>query len=127
MSRPSSEPVPTPSYNPYPIDVSAESGRNGAAIIPGSPDDLARKTAEMNAQSIMDTKYDVKTQAFYKEPFCNNTNKYEMYIILAFVVSLFILLVSRKNLRYKAKIYLLASTAILMGVVIYLYTRNGAN
>ena len=47
-----------------------------------------------------------------------------MYIILAFVVSLFILLVSRKNLRYKAKIYLLGSTAILMGLVIYLYTRN---
>ena len=50
-----------------------------------------------------------------------------MYIILAFVISLFILLVSRKKLLYKAKIYLLVSTAILMGVVIYLYTRNGAN
>jgi len=127
MSRPSSEPAPTPSYNPHPIDVSTESGRNGAALIPGSPDDVARKTAQLNAQTIVDTKYDVKTEVFYKEPFCNEINNYEMYIILAFVVSLFILTVSRKNLRYKAKIYLLVSTVILMGVVIYLYTRNGAN
>jgi hypothetical protein len=106
------------------MDISPNSGKNGAALVPGSPDDVARKTAELNAQTIVDTKYDVSTEVFYKEGFCNDTNNYEMYIILAFVVSLFILLVSRKNLRYKAKIYLLGSTAILMGVVIYLYTRN---
>ncbi len=124
MSRPSSAVRPTPSYNQHPMDISPNSGKNGAALVPGSPDDVARKTAELNAQTIVDTKYDVSTEVFYKEGFCNDTNNYEMYIILAFVVSLFILLVSRKNLRYKAKIYLLGSTAILMGVVIYLYTRN---
>lgn len=127
MSIPSSAAGPTPSYNPYPIDVSTESGRNGAVIVAGSPEDAARKTAQVSAQVIVDTKYDVPMETVYKEPFCNHTNNYEMYIILTFVISLFILLVSRKNLRYKARIYLLVTTVILMGVVIYLYTRNGAN
>ena len=127
MSIPSSAVGPTPSYNPYPIDVSTESGRNGAVIVAGSPEDAARKTAQVSAQVIVDTKYDVPMETVYKEPFCNDTNNYEMYIILTFVISLFILLVSRKNLRYKARIYLLVTTVILMGVVIYLYTRNGAN
>jgi hypothetical protein len=120
----------TTSCNPHPIDISPESGRNGVSIVPGSPEDTARKTAAALCQSQVDTKYDVPTQDIYsgkkKEGFSNDRQNYSIYIILLFVTCLFILLVSRRNILYKAKIYMLISILILMSVVIYLYTRNGS-
>ena len=76
----------TTSCNPHPIDISPESGRNGVSIVPGSPEDTARKTAAALCQSQVDTKYDVPTQDIYsakkKEGFSNDRQNYSIYIIL---------------------------------------------
>ena len=118
---------PVPSYDQHVPVISPSAGNKEAYLVPDSPEAIIRQTAKLRAQSAVDSIYDVPTAEFHEptvQPFSDYNRGNTMQILLLFVVLLFILLVSRKNLRYSAKIYILSATAILMILVISIYSRD---
>ena len=120
--------------------LSPSAGDKNAYLDPNSPDAIIRKATAMRAQACVDTMYDVKPTIYHTgEPirnlsprprtidgFCDYkaTASVTIPILLVFILTLFIILVSRKSLRRSGKLYLLVSAGILMAVVIFIYTRN---
>jgi len=124
---------PIPAYIQHIPVVSPNAGNKEAYLIPDSPEAIIQQTAKLRAQAAVDSIYDVPTKAFHenvavsnakKEGFGNCNRGNTMQILLVFTVLLFILLVSRKNLRYTAKIYILSAAVLLILLVIAVYSRD---
>ena len=127
---------PIPAYDEHIPVVSPNAGNKEAYLVPNSPEDIIQKTAKLRAQTAVDSVYDVPTAVFHEnvpvanagktQPFSdyNRSNTMNMQILLFITVILFILLVSRKNLRYSAKIYILTAAVILILLVIAVYSRD---
>jgi hypothetical protein len=142
---------PTPSYNPNIPIVTAAGGTNIAYKDPNSPESILKKTTELNAQAIVDTKYDANVDPYVKEgftrrcpygcpyacpygcprhcrcPYCNEgyANPYSNLQVLLFItIVVFILLVSVPSLRLSGKIFLVTICVGLLVLSLKLYHQH---
>ena len=117
---------PTPSYNPNVPIVTSAGGTTAAYKDPSSPESILRKTTEVQAQSAVDSKFDV-AQSAYKQGFKNFRGRRSLSggrpTLLTFIILLFILLVVFKTLKFVAKLFIAALAVILILILIIYFTR----
>jgi hypothetical protein len=115
---------PTPSFNPNIPIVTSAGGTTAAYKDPNSPESILKKTTEVQAQSAVDSKYDV-AQSPYAQGFKNyrRSNKGPRSTLLTFIILLFILLVVFKTLKFVAKLFLASLAVILLLILIVYFTR----
>ena len=107
---------PTPSYDPNVPIVSSAGGTSSAYKDPNSPESIMRKTAQLNVQSIVDSKYDVK-ENFYG---CTASRISSFGMIILFLISIFLFTVIRRT----AKGFLLSLAFILLVMLLVLQKKN---
>ena len=123
MASVSSTLPPEPSYNPHIPIVSSAGGTKAAYADPNSPESIMKKTTLLNAQTAVDTKYDVNpstvtTLQGENEGFCLQSFN-QTYILYVFVILLLSILILRKNARVSSKLFLLAvSLLCIIGILI---------
>ena len=123
MAPVSSTLPPDPSYNPHIPVISSAGGTKAAYADPNSPESIMKKTTLLQAQSAVDTKYDVNpatvtTLQGGNEGFCLQSFN-QTYILYIFVILLLSILILRKNARVSSKLFLLAvSLLCIIGILI---------
>jgi Flp pilus assembly protein TadB len=117
---------PTPSYNPNVPVVTSAGGTTAAYKDPNSPESILRKTTEVQAQTAVDSKYDVN-QSAYKQGFRNYRGKWrgsgQRSILISFIILLLVILVVYKTLKFAAKLFVAVLAVILLLVLIGYFTR----
>ena len=126
MDSVSSTLPPEPSYNPHIPIVSSAGGTKAAYANPNSPESIMKKTTLLNAQTAVDTKYDVNpstvtTLQGTKEGFSMGSFN-PIYILYVFVLLLLSILILRKKARVSSKIFLLAVSLLC---IIAILIQNG--
>ena len=110
---------PTPSFDPNIPIVSSAGGSEAAYKDPNSPESIMKKTATLNAQAIVDSKYDVNVSA-HKEGFCFQYCP-SKWILFGFLLLLG-LAISMTKIQKQAKIYLAALIIII--ILLLLHQKN---
>ena len=108
---------PTPSYDPNVPIVSPAGGTSSAYKDPNSAESIMRKTAQLNVQSIVDSKYDVK------ENFsgCSIVSQISSIgLLLLLVISLLLFTVLTRS----AKGFLLSLAFVLLVLLLVLQKKN---
>jgi hypothetical protein len=129
VSSVSSTLPPEPSYNANIPIISSAGGTKAAYADPNSPESIMKKTTLLNAQTAVDTKYDVNpatvTTLNEKEGFCwdktsmGSTLFKPVYILYIFVILLLGILILRKKARVSSKLFLLAVAVLcIIGILI---------
>lgn len=110
---------PTPPFNPNIPVITPEGGTSVAYKDPNSPESLMRNVATINAQAIIDRKFD--SNAPTHESFISS-NTYEYYSIYILVLLFFIFFF------YKSIKKIISLNLVLIGtfifVVLFLYGRK---
>ena len=122
---------PMPAYSPNVPIISKSGGDPNAYNDPNSPESIVKRTAEMNAQVAVDSKYDVASNNFHEnkpvtESFSNYDSPASINIILVLITLLLLLLFMNKTLRRQAKIYITSVAAIFVILVISMHVRDGS-
>jgi hypothetical protein len=112
---------PEPTYNPNIPIISSAGGTAVAYKDPNSPESIMKKATLVQAQSQVDSKYDVNLAAVTKEGFQVSTMT-EVYILFIFVTLLLITLFTQTTKMRKLFILTLASLLLLLSI--YLLQRN---
>ena len=118
--------APTPSFNPNIPVVRSAGGKKVSYIDPNSPESILKKIVTLQAQVAVDTKYDVARSPYYEEQFVDSSMKFPdiIQILLAFIIFIFIALISLKSFKFSGKVFLLIIAAVLTLLVIHVYVRN---
>jgi hypothetical protein len=108
---------PTPSFNKNVPVVTPGGGSSLAYKDPNSPESILRNTATLQAQALVDTKYDVNTSP-YHEGFKLNLRRrhrpYNSYILILLTLFLFFIV-------YKSKKIVLSTGLIILLVLFVEY------
>jgi hypothetical protein len=122
---------PTPSYNANVPVVTSSGGTSAAYKDPNSPESIMKKTTLVQAQTAVDTAYDVNhNDPAVKEGFRGfrmrgKGGKNDRYISIFFLIAvLFILFARGKNLKPYAKVFLSLLAGVLIIITIIL-KQNG--
>ena len=119
---------PTPSYNANVPVVTSSGGTSAAYKDPNSPESIMKKTTLVQAQTAVDTTYDVNhNDPAVKEGFrgFRMRGKNDRYISIFFLIAvLFILFARGKNLKAYAKVFLSLLAGVLIIITIILQ-QNG--
>jgi Flp pilus assembly protein TadB len=115
---------PTPSFNPNVPVVTSLGGTTAAYKDPNSPESILRKSAEVQAQAAVDSKFDV-AQSAYSQGFKNykRLSSGARPTLLTFIIFLFIVLVVFKSLKFVAKLFIASIAVILLLILIIYFTR----
>jgi len=116
---------PTPSFNKNVPVLTAAGASSAAYTNPNSPESILRKTATLQAQVAIDSKFDVEQSPYHTEGFENPHNSYTLRALLSLVILIFITLASFPTLTFSAKAYMLSIEVFLIILVINTYVRNG--
>jgi hypothetical protein len=111
---------PEPTYNPNIPIISSAGGTAVAYKDPNSPESIMKKTTLAQAQSQVDTKYDVNLAAV-KEGFQVYTPT-DVYVLYVFVALLLITLFTQTT--QARKLFILTLASVLLVISIYLLQRN---
>jgi hypothetical protein len=115
---------PTPSFNKNVPVITPGGGSSAAYANPNSPESILRKTASLEAQVAVDSKFDVN-QSPYHDGFENpSSNSYTLRLLLSLVVLIFITLTTFHTLKFSAKAYMLAIAVFIIFLVIRTHIRN---
>lgn len=119
---------PTPSYNPNIPVVTSSGGTSAAYKDPNSPESIMKKTTLVQAQTAVDTSYDVNHDSpAVKEGYkgFKRRGKNDRYISIFFLIAVLFILFSRgKSLKAYAKVFFSFLAAILIIITIVLQ-QNG--
>jgi len=121
---------PIPSYDKHIPIVTPSSGDKNAYKDVNSPEYIIQQVAQVRAQTAVDSIYDVERPAYHdpiqiQQAFCDYNRTSTMQILLVIITILFIVLVTRKNLRLSGKLFMLSSAVVLVVLVISVYSRDG--
>jgi hypothetical protein len=112
---------PTPSYNANVPVVTSSGGTSAAYNDPNSPESIMKKTTLVNAQTVVDTTYDVNQEGFRGRRFKNR------YVSFFYILALlFVVFFRGKSMKVYTNIFLL----ILAGALIILtivFEQNGTS
>ena len=121
--------MPTPTINPNVPVVTSAGGTTAAYKDPNSPESILRKTAELQQQAIMDSKFDVNVSAYEKKPKAqgfidfHQPSTLNRAILLFFHILIVCILVTQKRLTANARLFLTTLAVILLLIVIVYFTR----
>jgi hypothetical protein len=122
---------PTPSYNANIPVVTAAGGTNVAYKDPNSPESILKKTTELNAQVVVDTKFDVATSPYYEGfvsckcgchtcPHCRKQTT-NLQLLLFVTIVLFVTVISLDKLTNSARLFLVTLCVILVILCLTMY------
>jgi hypothetical protein len=106
--------VNTPAYDPNVPIITPGGGTEAAYKDPNSPESIMRKVAKTDAQSKVDTIYDVQTFVNYK--------KFDVTILYTVFLPLLLIALFLQKTR-QAKLYIISLCVILLVISIY-FTQN---
>ena len=107
---------PTPTYNPNIPIISSAGGTAVAYKDPNSPESIMKETTLLQAQSIVDTTYDIDLKAEKKKEGFGDYKNIK-YILYFFVFLLLLTLFTRKTKRGQMYILFLASTLFIASIL----------
>jgi hypothetical protein len=124
---------PTPSYNPNIPIISSAGGTTAAYKDPNSPESIMKATTLLQAQSAVDSTYDVDVSKIKKkegfEPFKGfralgkrRNDSRILYLFILFILA--ILFFRRKTIGLQSKTWLLILAAALIVITMFLL-QNG--
>jgi hypothetical protein len=117
---------PTPSYNPNIPVVTSSGGTSAAYKDPNSPESIMKKTTQVQAQTAVDTSYDVNhddpavKEAFKGRGF-RRRGPNDRYVSIFFLIAILFIVFSRgKSLKPYAKVFfsLLAGVLIIITIIL---------
>lgn len=119
---------PEPSYDPNIPIISSAGGTSVAYQDPNSPESIMKKTTLAQAQSKVDTKYDVDLKKV-KEKFSTHSScskhsdrKNDIYILYIFVTLLLMTLFTQTT-QFR-KLFVLSLASLLLVITIYLLQKD---
>jgi len=112
---------PPPSFNQNIPVLTSAGGTSAAYKNPNSPESIMKKTAELQAQTAVDSTFDV-AQSPYHEGF---TSPASISLLLYLIIIIFIAIVVFDKMRVSAKLFMLVIAVSLVIFVIGIYSRNG--
>ena len=119
---------PPPSYNANVPVVTSSGGTSAAYKDPNSPESIMKKTTLVQAQTAVDTSYDVNHDAVkegYKGFKLRGSN--DRYVSIFFLIAILFLMFSRnKSLKAYAKVFLALLAGVLIIITITLQ-QNGTS
>jgi hypothetical protein len=104
---------PTPTYNPNIPIISSAGGTSVAYKDPKSPESIMKKTTLLNAQTAVDSTYDVDVK---KEGFVDKARF--IIVLYVFVVVLFILLFTLR-LKSRGKLFIFSLASLILALSIW--------
>lgn len=118
---------PEPSYDPNIPIISSAGGTSVAYLDPNSPESIMKKTTLTQAQSKVDTKYDVDLKKV-KENFlsfssCLNSDKKNDIYILYIFVTLLLMTLFTQTTQFR-KLFVLSLASLLLVITIYLLQKD---
>ena len=111
---------PSPTYDPNVPVVSSSGGGSAAYKDPNSPESIMRKTATLDAQAKMDSRYDVAEGYRVRRKSKGGISK--LFVFLLFFI--LVLFFGWKLVKFAAKVFLGFLAVILLLVIIGIY-KNG--
>jgi hypothetical protein len=123
---------PTPSYNANVPIISSAGGTSAAYKDPNSPESIMKKTTLVQAQTSVDTAYDVDQEAMKKKDTEGFRRRYggnyskRTSIILLILILLYLFFIQFKSLKKYSKIFM---AILVAGFIIIIITleKNGAS
>jgi hypothetical protein len=122
---------PTPSYNPNIPVVTSSGGTSAAYKDPNSPESIMKKTTQVQAQTAVDTSYDVNhndpavKEGFKGRGFGRGRN--DRYVSIFFLIAILFIVFSRgKSLKPYAKVFFSLLAGVLIIITIMLQ-QNGTS
>jgi hypothetical protein len=118
---------PTPSYNANVPVVTSSGGTSAAYKDPNSPESIMKKTTQVQAQTAVDTSYDVNhNDPAVKEAFRGFRRKRnDKYVSIFFLIAILFIVFSRgKSLKPYAKVFFSLLAGVLIIITIMLQ-QNG--
>jgi hypothetical protein len=121
---------PTPSYNPNIPVVTSSGGTSAAYKDPNSPESIMKKTTQVQAQTAVDTSYDVNhNDPAVKEGFkgrgFRRRGPNDKYVSIFFLIAILFIVFSRgKSLKPYAKVFFSLLAGVLIIITIMLQ-QNG--
>lgn len=110
---------PSPTFDPNVPVVSSAGGGSAAYKDPKSPESILRKTATLDAQAKMDSRYDVAEG--YRTKTKKKSNGSTFLFLIFFILILYF---GWKLVKFAAKVFLGFLAVILLLVIILIY-KNG--
>jgi hypothetical protein len=110
---------PSPTYDPNVPVVSSAGGGSAAYKDPNSPESIMRKTATLDAQAKMDSRYDV-AEGYTSRMKTKRSSSVFMFLVFLILVVFF----GWKLVKFAAKVFLGFLAVILLLVIIGIY-KNG--
>jgi hypothetical protein len=121
---------PTPSYNPNIPVVTSSGGTSAAYKDPNSPESIMKKTTQVQAQTAVDTSYDVNhNDPAVKEAFrgFGRRGRNDKYVSIFFLIAILFIVFSRgKSLKPYAKVFFSLLAGVLIIITIMLQ-QNGTS
>ncbi len=105
---------PEPNFNPNVPVVTPGGGTDASYKDPSSPESIMKKTATIQAQSAVDSRYDVK------EGFC----MYRQHHLLLPFLFLLVIVLFTKTRKESANVYLFCIASVLL-ILYIIYSQNG--
>ena len=112
---------PPPSFNQNIPVLTSAGGTSAAYKNPNSPESIMKKTAELQAQTAVDSTFDV-AQSPYHEGFTSSPAN--IRILLYLIIIIFIAIVIFDKMKVSAKLFMLVIAVSLIVFVIGIYSRN---
>jgi hypothetical protein len=109
---------PKPTYDPNVPVVSSAGGGSAAYKDPNSPESILRKTSTLDAQSKVDSRYDVVEKFRSRQKRISNKqgNKFFFLVLLILVVYF-----ALKAVKFAAKVFLGIIAIMLLIVIVVIY------
>jgi len=106
---------PTPTFNANIPVITSAGGTSVAYKDPKSPESIMKKTTLLNAQTVVDTTYDIDLKALgaHHEGFCDYKSKDILYV---FIILLLLTLFTQKKKSATIYIMFLASILLLLAI-----------
>jgi hypothetical protein len=118
----------TPSFNANIPVVTSSGGTSAAYKDPNSPESIMKKTTLVQAQTAVDTTYDVNPDSV-KEGFKGmrfKRDRNNKYILLFFIIAILFIIFSRsKSLKAYAKVFLSLLAGVLI-IITIIHHQNGS-
>jgi hypothetical protein len=112
---------PQPTYNPNVPVVSSAGGGSAAYKDPNSPESIIKKTATLDAQAKVDSRFDVAEGYKSRK---NKNKKGTNSVIILFIFFVLIIYFGWKLVKFTAKVFLGFLAVILLIVILSIY-KNG--
>ena len=109
---------PTPSYNPNIPIVSSAGGGPAAYKDPSSPESIMKKTSTLDAQSTVDSRYDVKEGFLAMKKEHTRLGGASLIVFVLIILSIVVLY---KFFKFPLKVFLVILAAVLLIVSISIY------